>query len=260
MAERRKSGLESLMDALRQSGLDMDGFDEEGVQGEGGASSTSTADEGSAQTSEDGASRGGSSGRRGGRTVRGGKPFSGFPFMEGRGGGNGGNGGDGGDGGDDSPYFEFGGNLGGMASWSKKKIALAIIIGLVILYCLYWWFHPPISINSKDTWLFVAIFILLPLFLFFRARSQGYAAGTEKLVQSEAKSKRFRILSYVPVAVLVVGVLGGILSLSIIPGNAERYANVLQTQQLDFAQDIQEVDYREIPVIDHDSAVLLGNR
>ena len=253
MAE-KKSGFESLIDALRQSGVDVDGFGEGGgAQGGGEASQ-----EGESRTSEGGYARGGSGG---GRTVRGGKPFSGFPFMEGKGSGGKGHGaGDGGDGGDEPPHFEFEGGLGGLASWSRKKTIIAIIVGLVILYCAYWWFHPPISINSKDTWLFVAIFILLPVFLFFRARSQGYASGTEKLEKSEAKSKRFRILSFVPVAVLAVGVIGGILSLSIIPGNAERYANVLQTQQLDFAQDIQEVDYREIPVIDHDSAVLLGNR
>ena len=35
---------------------------------------------------------------------------------------------------------------------------------------------------------------------------------------------------------------------------------MLQTQELDFADDIQEVDYSKIPVIDRDSAVLLGNR
>ncbi len=50
------------------------------------------------------------------------------------------------------------------------------------------------------------------------------------------------------------------MSLSIFPGNAEKYATVLQTTEDNFAQDIKEVNYSEIPVIDRDSAVLLGNR
>ena len=264
-----KSGFDSLIEALRQSGLDVDAFSEEGEAGPSGAAGSEKAQAGNASADGEAAEGARTSSRRrgrssgGGRTVKGGKPFSGFPFMDAKGGkgGSGGAGGDGGDGSDEPPYFEIGGGFGaGMASWSKKKIILAIIIGLVILYCAYWWFHPPISINSVDTWVFVAIFILLPIFMFLRSRSQGYAVGTEKLPQSEAKSKRFRILSFVPVAVIAVGILGAILSLSIIPGNAEKYANVLQTQQMNFAQDIPEVDYSQIPVIDHDSAVLLGNR
>ena len=35
---------------------------------------------------------------------------------------------------------------------------------------------------------------------------------------------------------------------------------MLKTDTLEFAQDIKEVNYSEIPVIDRDSAILLGNR
>ena len=50
------------------------------------------------------------------------------------------------------------------------------------------------------------------------------------------------------------------MSLSLFPGNAAKYATVLNTVDHDFASDIQEVNYSEIPVIDRDSAILLGNR
>ena len=117
-------------------------------------------------------------------------------------------------------------------------MVLAIVLVLVLL-AAYWWFHPPINIHSVDTWTFVAVFVLLPLFLFFTAKSRAYKSGTDKVNASPAKAKTFRGLSYVPVAVLVVGVLGAVLSLSIIPGNAERYSNVLKTDTLEFAQYIQ---------------------
>ena len=41
---------------------------------------------------------------------------------------------------------------------------------------------------------------------------------------------------------------------------AAKYANVLQTVEETFADDIKEVNYSEIPVIDRSSAILLGNR
>lgn len=147
-----------------------------------------------------------------------------------------------------------------MAAWGKKALIVAAIVIIVIGLAAYWWFHPPINIHSTDTWMFVAIFILLPLFLVFWSRSRSYETGTSKVDPSAGKAKAFKWASYVPVAVALAGVVGAILSLSIFPGNAEKYANVLQTDTLEFATDIKEVNYSEIPVIDRDSAVLLGNR
>lgn len=68
------------------------------------------------------------------------------------------------------------------------------------------------------------------------------------------------MLSFIPVAVACVGIIGALMSLSLFPGNAAKYATVLNTVDHDFASDIQEVNYSEIPVIDRDSAILLGNR
>ena len=81
-----------------------------------------------------------------------------------------------------------------------------------------------------------------------------------KREKSEKKAKRYKGLMVVPVVVALVGVLGGVASLTLFPGNAEKYSNILQTTDGDFAQDIQEADYSTIPFIDRDSAVLLGNR
>ncbi|MEG0302805.1 MAG: Tat pathway signal sequence [Gordonibacter sp.] len=147
-----------------------------------------------------------------------------------------------------------------MASWGKKALIIAAIVIVILGLAAYWWFHPPINVHSTDTWMFVGVFILLPLFLVLWSRSRSYGTGTGKVEPNPGKSKAFKWASYVPVAVALAGVVGAILSLSIFPGNAEKYANVLQTDTLDFAADIKEANYSEIPVIDRDSAVLLGNR
>lgn len=147
-----------------------------------------------------------------------------------------------------------------MASWGKRALIVAAIVIILVGLGAYWWFHPPINIHSTDTWMFVAVFILLPLFLVFWSRSHSYKEGTAKVEANPGKAKAFKFASYVPVAVAVLGVLGAVMSLSIFPGNAEKYATVLQTTEDNFAQDIKEVNYSEIPVIDRDSAVLLGNR
>ena len=225
---KQTSGFESLIDALKQSGFDMGA-------GFGGPQSGPTAG------SEGGSQQGGASPFGGGA----GNPFAGF-------GGHGGSGGKGGD-----ADFSFGDKMGQM---SKKALVILAILLIVVLLVAYWWFHPPINIHSTDTWLFVAVFVLLPLFVFWRAKSRTYETGNSKVDPSRTKAKAFKIASWVPVVIALVGVLGAVASLSVFPGNAAKYASVLETQDADFAQDIQQVDYSEIPIIDRDSAALLGNR
>ena len=60
------------------------------------------------------------------------------------------------------------------ASMSKKALVAFVIVAVIALAVAYWWFHPPVNIHSVDTWMFVAVFILLPTFLFFRAKSRAY--------------------------------------------------------------------------------------
>ena len=253
------SGMDSLLDALKQSGVNVDN-----IGGGGPAQGAGKASEGPAAEAA-GSSEGAGGGRgRAHSGSRGDMPFGGgvgIPFFGGRG-GIGGDGGDGGGPGNGGiPHFEFSGSLGDrMTSWSKRTRVIAIIVAIIILAAAYWWFHPPISVNSVDTWLFVVIFILLPLFLLFRSRSRRYETGDSKLDPNPGKSKTFRVLMFVPMVVLALGLLGWITSLDLFPGNAEKYANVLKTDTLNFAEDIQEVDYSQIPVIDRDSAILLGNR
>ena len=246
-----QSGIDSLLDALRQSGMNVDDL------GSGSSESRPNEDEGRAQASTSGGSEGGRKGSR--ASSRGDMPFGGFPFF----GGFPGRGGDasGGGSGDEPPTVEFASSLGDrMAEWSKRTLVIAIVVAVIILLAAYWWFHPPISINSVDTWTFVTIFILAPCFLFFNAKSRRYKTGGGRIEPSPSKAKTFRWLSVIPVVVLAVALVGSVLSLDLFPGNAKKYANILQTESLDFAEDIQEVNYSQIPVIDRDSAILLGNR
>lgn len=176
-------------------------------------------------------------------------------------------GGAGGAGGSQGP--SAGGHRGGsefemlrtrFAQMSKKAlVVLAVVILIIAAFC-YWWFHPPINIHSVDLWMFLAIFVLFPAFLVFFIFHQIYERGMGKREKSEKKAKRFKGLMVVPVIIALVGVLGAVASLTLFPGNAEKYSTILNTEDGDFATDIEQADYSTIPFIDRDSAVLLGNR
>lgn len=215
---KQNSGFDALIEALKQSGINMDGkFDADAPYVE-----AQSADSGSGSRTS-----GGSGGSGGSKPPH---PHVEIPFAD------------------------------KMANWGKRTVIIAAIVVVIVALIAYWWFHPPINIHSTDTWMFVCVFILLPLFIFFWSKSKSYQGGTKKVKASEGKAKAFKIASYVPIAVVVLGLLGALLSLPLFPGNAEKYSNVLKTDTLEFAQDIKEVNYSEIPVIDRNSAILLGNR
>ncbi|MDR0499688.1 MAG: Tat pathway signal sequence [Coriobacteriales bacterium] len=169
----------------------------------------------------------------------------------------------------------FGGGTGkGQAKWTPsaaerterarrlfKRLLIGICIAIIpVLLVAYWWFHPPINIHSMDCWMFVIVLILLPAWFILRFRSQFHGRTNTSKPTNTGKAKLFRRLSWLPVAVLLVCIGGALAGATFFPGNAERYATVLETQSSDFSTDIKEVNYNEIPVIDRASATLLGNR
>lgn len=143
---------------------------------------------------------------------------------------------------------------------SKKALVVLIVLVILVLAFCYWWFHPPINIHSIDLWFFLAIFVLLPAFIIFFAFRQIYKTGSGKREKSPKKEKLFKGLMLIPVIIALVGVIGALASQTFFPGNAEKYATILETTDSSFEEDIQEVNYSEIPFIDRDSAILLGNR
>ena len=142
-----------------------------------------------------------------------------------------------------------------LARLSRPALAaLGAVLALVLVLALvasYWWFHPALSLQSPRVWTWI-IALAVAAVLGLRVASAH--------VGRHAVSVALRRLSWAPVAVIAAFLLGVLLSQPFFPGNAERFASVLETTDGDFAKDIEEVDYSEVPVIDRDSATLLGNR
>lgn len=136
-----------------------------------------------------------------------------------------------------------------IASWSKRALIILAVVAVVALAGCYWWFHPSINLHREEVWfwiILVAVVVIVALLV--------------AALKHKKHAKLFRRLTAVPIAVIAVFFIGTIAGWSIIPGNAARYASVLDVHDGNFAEDIAEVDYSSIPVIDKASAELLGNR
>lgn len=136
-----------------------------------------------------------------------------------------------------------------LSRWSRRALIVLLVVLVVALAASYWWFHPALNLGSIQVWMWVVGIALVAILV---------------LAVAEARSIRhpgvYRKLMIVPAVLVVTFVAGLLLSQPFVPGNAERYASVLTTTDGDFSSDIEEVDYNEVPVIDRDSAILLGNR
>ena len=136
-----------------------------------------------------------------------------------------------------------------LASWGRRALVILAVVLVVALLACYWWFHPSLNLQSMQVWTWIVGICVVALLVL------------PVLAARSVKNERlFRRLMIVPAAPIVGFLVGLLLSQPFFPGNAERYASVLDTTDGVFAEDIQEVDYSEVPVIDRDSAVLLGNR
>ena len=181
----------------------------------------------------------------------GGQDSQGTQEGQGAQGGQAGQGGPGGEGSGPNRSFkeELNDTLQAIASWSKRALIILAVVALVVLAGCYWWFHPSINIHREEVWFWIILVMIVAIVALLVAA-----------IKNREHAKLFHRLIAIPGAVIAVFFIGVVSGWSIIPGNAARYASVLDVQDGNFTEDIAEVNYSEIPVIDKDSAELLGNR
>lgn len=133
----------------------------------------------------------------------------------------------------------------------KMKTKLIIILAAVILLGLYYYVAlPPINIHSSGIWVFFIVVILLAAALFIQKKRLNRYDWKE--------SKGLKVFGVLLAAVVVVFLAGTLLSSPIL--NAKKYQQLMTVQDGEFTDDIEELSFDQIPLLDRDSATLLGNR
>lgn len=149
----------------------------------------------------------------------------------------------------------------------KVKMILLGVVALVVIAALYYYIAlPPINIHAPGFWKFI-IFVLIvmtALYAFMNIKMSGehYKSKGVKIVSMDFKNDRakfiFRILAGITIAVIVIFAVGALLSSKIV--NAGKYQKLLTVETRNFTEDIKEVSYDKIPILDKDSASTIGNR
>lgn len=149
---------------------------------------------------------------------------------------------------------------------NKKKLIRNLIIilaGIAALGIYYYVTIPAINIHSIGTWKALLFLVLVLMFLVMakqlRKSHKTSVEGMEHIHFSLKEcSLSFKILGVILIVLCLVLAVGSLLSSTFF--NAAKYQRLLTIEEREFTEDIKEVDYKTIPLLDKDSAALLGNR
>ena len=141
----------------------------------------------------------------------------------------------------------------------KKSRAILFVLTLLVWGGMYYYYLPALNIHAEESWMFFVaavvvglVFNFWPIFKVLFLERDGVAVD-----RAEKWKTAKRLLIFLLALVVVYGV-GMLLSSPILRASA--YRELLDVQTGDFANDIHEVDYSQIPILDKDSAARLAER
>lgn len=132
----------------------------------------------------------------------------------------------------------------------KLKL-IGIFTFIIVAGIFYYVTLPAINIHSRDFWIFLIVLVVVITVAFVWKKDIRTRAEMKA-------SKGMKLLLTLAAAVVVVFVVGTVLSSPIV--NAKKYQSLMKVEEGQFTEDIEELSFDQIPLLDKDSATLLGNR
>lgn len=150
-----------------------------------------------------------------------------------------------------------------------KFIAISALVIAAVAFIYYYAALPPINIHAPGFWKFIiflcVVGVVLSALFNIKGTKPKYkrVRGVDKeTFEFEYKTPAGRgiLKASIIITLIVVGIflIGSILSSEIV--NASKYHNLLTVENREFSEDIKEVSYDQIPILDKQSATNIGNR
>ncbi|MDD4850095.1 MAG: CvpA family protein [Gemmiger sp.] len=141
--------------------------------------------------------------------------------------------------------------IGNAVTRTLINLGVTLVFGLVYFYLEL----PAINLQSEAFYTF--LFLLCAVYFVSAVITSGFQGDGAKSYFSFLK-KQCTIPLLVVAAALVVALGGAVLSWVVL--RADAYSKLLPVETGDFAEDIQEISYDQIPMLDAASAGQLGSR
>lgn len=146
-----------------------------------------------------------------------------------------------------------------------KKTTIVKIVGiigaLIAAFIYYYITLPAFNLHSIGTWWFlITILVVVGIVISLRTGDTVQSGKLNGMIKEfrPGTGLSVKIIFGVVAVMLVVLAIGTFLSSPVI--NAKKYRDLMPVEEGNFAQDIKQVDYNTIPLLDKSSASLLGDR
>ena len=134
------------------------------------------------------------------------------------------------------------------------RVILNIAITLGIGYIIFYFMLPPLNFSAPEFYFF--IIILAIVYMVAATVTSGISVKERPKIKS--LFKEFKIPSVIICAMLAVMAIGYIISWDVI--RAGSYRELIQIQDGNFTEDVTEISFDKIPMLDDESASRLGDR
>ena len=131
------------------------------------------------------------------------------------------------------------------------NLAVTLIFAAVYFYVVL----PPINLQAEEFYFFMLL--CCAVYCGCAVLTSGFQGSGAKGYFGFVK-KQCRIPMIIAVALVAVAIVGGIVGWQVIRAGA--YRDLLTVETGDFATEVEEISYDQIPMLDKDSAEKLGNR
>ncbi len=139
----------------------------------------------------------------------------------------------------------------------KGKKWLPPVITVIIWLGMFYWQLPALNFHSNDFWAFLVMALGVGIVINLWSIVERLL-HREDMQGEELRLKRLKRLLLIPAAFALFYGIGTLLSSPIIRSKA--YYELLNVETGDFKEDVKEVDYTQIPILDRDSSERLAER
>ncbi len=142
------------------------------------------------------------------------------------------------------------------------KIVKNILLTLVFAAIVYYFMLPPLNLRSMEFYVFTILVLIVFAVLTGLSAGRGSSEkniGRVKVAMSRGGSGTILKTVLVVIGVLAVVLVGGQL-VSAEFFHASAYQKLMNVQEREFSEDISQISVNEVPVVDRDTAVRLGDR
>ena len=135
------------------------------------------------------------------------------------------------------------------------RTVINLVVTVLFAAVYYYVVLPPINLHSGDFYTFLVL--TCGVYVLCAMLTSGFQ-GTGAKGYFQFLKKQCAIPASLAVLAIVVAIVGSVAGWHVF--RAAAYRDLLTVEEGDFAAEVEEISYRQIPMLDRDSATKLGNR